>query len=183
MNHQTVSQDSLAKLTPIANHIAELVNISIDSRHPYVGSSAFTHKAGLHASGMAKDDSLYEHIDSTKVGNYTRTTVSELAGRASVITKAKEFGLDFSNKEAKALIERVQDLEHKGFQFEAADGSLYLLMNSIKGHDPSFFSFESYRVFSERRNSEQVISEAESKVEEKRTRLVTTGEGVGPYEA
>ena len=183
MNHQTVSKDSLEKLTPIANHIAELVNISIDSRHPYVGSAAFTHKAGLHASGMAKDDSLYEHIDSSKVGNYTRTTVSELAGRASVITKAKEFGLDFSNEEAKALIERVQDLEHKGFQFEAADGSLCLLMNSIKGNNPNFFAFESYRVFSERRNSEQVVSEAVCKVEVKGTRYVTTGEGVGPVDA
>ena len=79
MEHDTVPLESLEKLTPIANHIAELVNVAIDSRHPYVGSSAFTHKAGLHASGMAKDSSLYEHIDSSKVGNYTRTTVSELA--------------------------------------------------------------------------------------------------------
>ena len=146
MEHDTVPLESLEKLTPIANHIAELVNVAIDSRHPYVGSSAFTHKAGLHASGMAKDSSLYEHIDSSKVGNYTRTTVSELAGRASVITKAKEFNIELSNEDAKKLIEEVQNLEHQGFQFEAADGSLFLLMNKVQGISPDYFDFESFRV-------------------------------------
>jgi len=183
MNHETIPEKSLEKLTPIAHHIAELVNITIDSRHPYVGSAAFTHKAGLHASGMSKDSSLYEHIESSKVGNYTRTIVSELAGRASVITKAKEFGLDFSNDEARKLIEEVQNLEHKGFQFEAADASLYLLMSSIKGSTPDFFDFESFRVFSERRNSEQVVSEAVCKIIVNKQRHVTTGEGVGPVDA
>ena len=183
MEHDTVSLDSLKKLTPIANHIAELVNVAIDSRHPYVGSSAFTHKAGLHASGMAKDSSLYEHIDSSKVGNFTRTTVSELAGRASVITKAKEFNIDLSNEDAKKLIEEVQNLEHQGFQFEAADGSLFLLMNKIKGSNPDYFDFESFRVFSERRNSENVVSEAVCKINVKDQRYVTTGEGVGPVDA
>ena len=183
MKHDTVPLDSLEKLTPIANHIAELVNVAIDSRHPYVGSSAFTHKAGLHASGMAKDSSLYEHIDSSKVGNFTRTTVSELAGRASVITKAKEFNIELSNEDAKKLIEEVQNLEHQGFQFEAADGSLFLLMNKIKGSNPDYFDFESFRVFSERRNSENVVSEAVCKINVNDQRYVTTGEGVGPVDA
>ena len=183
MEHETIPLDALEKLTPIANHIAELVNVAIDSRHPYVGSSAFTHKAGLHASGMAKDSSLYEHIDSSKVGNFTRTTVSELAGRASVITKAKEFNIEFSDVEAKKLIEEVQKLEHQGFQFEAADGSLFLLMNKVKGLNPEFFDFESFRVFSERRNSENVVSEAVCKINVKEQRYVTTGEGVGPVDA
>jgi len=124
--YDTIPTDSLEKLTQTANHIAELVNVSLDSRHPYVGSSAFTHKAGLHASGMSKDSSLYEHIDASKVGNFTRTTVSELAGRASVITKAEEFGLSINNDEAKDLIQQVQNLEHIGFQFEAADASLFI---------------------------------------------------------
>jgi len=183
MEHDTVPLESLEKLTPIANHIAELVNVAIDSRHPYVGSSAFTHKAGLHASGMAKDSSLYEHIDSSKVGNYTRTTVSELAGRASVITKAKEFNIELSNEDAKKLIEEVQNLEHQGFQFEAADGSLFLLMNKVQGISPDYFDFESFRVFSERRNSENVVSEAVCKINVKDQRYVTTGEGVGPVDA
>ena len=182
-DYETIPRDSLKKLTPIANHIAELVNVSIDSRHPYVGSSAFTHKAGLHASGMAKDSSLYEHVDSSLVGNYTRTTVSELAGRASVITKAEEFGLSINNDEAKDLIQQVQNLEHIGFQFEAADASLFILMNSIKGIKPDFFEFESFRVFSERRNSENVVSEAVCKITVKNNRYVKTGEGVGPVDA
>src|SRR5210317_708879 len=182
-NYETVPTDSLEKLTQIANHIAELVNVSIDSRHPYVGSSAFTHKAGLHASGMAKDSSLYEHIDSSLVGNYTRTTVSELAGRASVITKANEFGLEFSNEDARELINEVQNLEHAGYQFEAADASLYLLMNKVKSNVPKFFTFESFRVFSERRNSENVISEAVTKLIVNENRYVKTGEGVGPVDA
>ena len=183
MDFETVPEESLEKLTPIANHIAELVNIAIDSRHPYVGSSAFTHKAGLHASGMSKDNTLYEHINASQVGNYTRTTVSELAGRASVITKAKEFGIELTNDDAKNLIEQVQDLEYQGFQFEAADGSLYLLMKKIKGEEPSFFDFESFRVYSERRNSENVVSEAVCKISVGEERFVTTGEGVGPVDA
>ncbi len=182
-NYETISSDSLEKLTQTANHIAELVNVSIDSRHPYVGSSAFTHKAGLHASGMSKDSSLYEHIDASKVGNFTRTTVSELAGRASVITKAEEFGLSINNDEAKDLIQQVQNLEHIGFQFEAADASLFILMNSIKGIKPDFFEFESFRVFSERRNSENVVSEAVCKITVNNNRYVKTGEGVGPVDA
>ena len=183
MNLETVPEKSLEKLTPIANHIAELVNIAIDSRHPYVGSSAFTHKAGLHASGMSKDNTLYEHINASQVGNYTRTTVSELAGRASVITKAKEFNIEFSNDEAKNLIEQVQNLEYEGFQYEAADASLYLLMKKIKGEEPEFFSFESFRVYSERRNSQNVVSEAVCKITVEENRFVTTGEGVGPVDA
>ena len=183
MGLETVTETNLEKLTPIANHIAELVNIAIDSRHPYVGSSAFTHKAGLHASGMSKDNTLYEHINANQVGNYTRTTVSELAGRASVITKAKEFGIELSDDDAKNLIEQVQNLEHLGFQFEAADGSLYLLMKKIKGEEPSFFDFESFRVYSERRNSENVVSEAVCKISVEDERFVTTGEGVGPVDA
>ena len=182
-NYETINLENLKKLTQTANHIAELVNVKIDSRHPYVGSSAFTHKAGLHASGMAKDSSLYEHIDSKLVGNYTRTTVSELAGRASVITKAEEFGLNFDNTDAKKLIEEVQKLEHYGFQFEAADASLYLLMKKIKKHVPDYFQFESYRVFSERRQDEEVVSEAVCKVNVDNNRYVKTGEGVGPVDA
>ena len=96
---------------------------------------------------MAKDSSLYEHIDSAAVGNFTRTTVSELAGRASVLTKAEEFGLEFNNDDAKKLIEEVQNLEHMGYQFEAADGSLFILMNKLKNIEPNFFKFESFRVF------------------------------------
>ena len=183
MGHDTINLESLKKLTPIANHIAELVNVSIDSRHPYIGSAAFTHKAGLHASGMAKDSSLYEHIEASSVGNFTRTTVSELAGRASVITKANEFGLEFSNEDAKKLINEVQNLEHAGYQFEAADASLYLLMNKIRGTVPKYFHFESFRVFSERRNSENVVSEAVTKLSVNKNRYVTTGEGVGPVDA
>ena len=80
---------------------------------------------------MSKDSSLYEHIDASKVGNFTRTTVSELAGRASVITKAEEFGLSINNEEAKDLIQQVQNLEHIGFQFEAADASLFLSLIHI----------------------------------------------------
>ncbi len=132
---------------------------------------------------MSKDNTLYEHINASQVGNYTRTTVSELAGRASVITKAKEFGIELTNDDAKNLIEQVQDLEYQGFQFEAADGSLYLLMKKIKGEEPSFFDFESFRVYSERRNSENVVSEAVCKISVGEERFVTTGEGVGPVDA
>jgi 2-isopropylmalate synthase len=94
-----------------------------------------------------------------------------------------QVGINFDNENAKKLIENVQNLEHVGYQFEAADASLFILMNKIIGVEPTFFEFESFRVFSERRNSENVISEAVCKIIVNENRYVKTGEGVGPVDA
>jgi 2-isopropylmalate synthase len=173
----------LELLGPVAHHVAEVVNIALDPHHPYVGVSAFTHKAGLHTSALARRPDAYEHEDPSQVGNHTRMVVSELAGRASVLSEAKKLGLEVDGETAVRILEQVKDLEHKGYHFEAADGSFELLMRRALGWEQNFFELESFRVFTDRRANEEIVAEATVKVLVNGERVVTTGEGVGPVHA
>jgi len=173
----------LKLLGPVAHHVAEIVNIALDPHHPYVGTSAFTHKAGLHTSALARQPDAYEHEDPTQVGNHTRMVVSELAGRASVLAEAKNLGLEVDSETAARILEQVKDLEHRGYHFEASDGSFELLMRRALGWEQDFFELESFRVFTDRRANEEIFSEATVKVVVNGERVVTTGEGVGPVHA
>ncbi len=172
----------LEVLTSISHHIAEIVNIALDPHLPYVGSSAFTHKAGLHTSALAKRSDAYEHVDPVRIGNETRMVVSELAGRASVLAKAEELSLDVDGELAAAVVERVKDLEHRGYHYEAADGSFALLVREMTGWRNPYFDLESFRVHSER-NQGGVSSEATVKLLVAGERRVSVGEGVGPVHA
>ncbi len=183
MGIPVLSEERLASLSPIAHHIAEVVNISLDPHRPYIGTSAFTHKAGLHTSALARRRDAYEHQDPKQVGNETRMVVSELAGKASVQSKASELGLSLSDDQAKVIIHQIKDLEHQGHHFETADGTFELLVRSAGGWEQDFFEFESFRVYTERRGDEEVVAEATVKVVVNGTRVVTTGEGVGPVHA
>jgi 2-isopropylmalate synthase len=173
----------LGLLSPISHHVAEIVNITLDPHRPYVGTSAFTHKAGLHTSALARRPDAYEHEEPRQVGNTTRMVVSELAGRASVLSKAGELGLEMDPDLAGAVVERVKELEHQGYHFEAADGSFELLVRSMTGWTNPYFSLESFRVQSDRRGDEDVVSEATVKLEVSGERMVSVGEGVGPVHA
>lgn len=183
MDQPVVTPDQLQMLSPISHHIAELVNITLDPHRPYVGTSAFTHKAGLHTSALARRPDAYEHTDPANVGNHTRMVVSEQAGRASVHHKAKELGLEVDDATARKVLERVKELEHVGYHFEAADGSFELLVREATGWQQDLFSVESYRVNIERRAGEEVNAEATVKVIVGGERRVTTGEGDGPVNA
>jgi 2-isopropylmalate synthase len=125
---ETIPAESLARLYPIAQQIAEILGAPIDSRRPYVGTSAFAHKAGLHTSGLARLEGAYEHIDPGAVGNSARMLFSELMGRSTVLAVAEEKGWDLDAEKAQALVDQVKELEHAGYQFEAADGSFEMLM-------------------------------------------------------
>ena len=129
----------LELLTPISHHVAEIVNIALDPHRPYVGSSAFTHKAGLHTSALARRSDAYEHERPDQVGNLTRMVVSELGGRASVLGKVAEMGLELDKDTAGAVVERVKELEHEGYHFEAADGSFELLVRRLSGWENPYF--------------------------------------------
>jgi 2-isopropylmalate synthase len=183
MNRPVVTSEQLGMLSPISHHIAELVNITLDPHRPYVGTSAFTHKAGLHTSALARRADAYEHTDPAKVGNHTRMVISEQAGRASVLNKAREIGLEVDDDTARRVLERVKELEHAGYHFEAADGSFELLVREAAGWEQDFFQLESYRVHIERRSGENVTAEATVKVTVGGERRVTTGEGDGPVNA
>ena len=183
MDRPVLPSDRLELLSPIAHHIAEVVNIAVDPHRPYVGSSAFTHKAGLHTSALARRPDAYEHTRPNAVGNRTRMVVSELAGRAAIIRKAEELGFSLTEEQAREVLDQVKVLEHKGYHFEAADGSFELLVRRVLGWEQPFFVLESFRVFVERPADEDVSAQATVKVVVDGERVLTTGEGVGPVHA
>ncbi|CAI9418794.1 citramalate synthase [Nocardioides sp. T2.26MG-1] len=184
----------LTEATRIAHAVAEVTNFPPASRQPYVGSSAFTHKAGLHASAIKVDPDLYQHMDPAAVGNDMRLLVSDMAGRASIELKGRELGFDLSgdSPDDKALVtritERVKRLENRGYTFEAADASFELLLaEEVEGVRPSYFEVESWRVITEtltkRSADEEAVSEATVKLKAGGVRYVVTGEGNGPVNA
>ncbi len=184
----------LRESTRIAHAVAEVTNVPPASRQPYVGTSAFTHKAGLHASAIKVDPDLYQHMDPMGVGNDMRLLVSDMAGRASIELKGRELGFDLSSEspEGKDLIARVTDrvkaLESRGYTFEAADASFeLLLLEELEGHRPSYVEVESWRVITETLThatpEEEAISEATVKLTAAGVRYVVTGEGNGPVNA
>jgi 2-isopropylmalate synthase len=183
MGVPVVSSDQLGMLSPISHHIAEVVNITLDPHRPFVGGSAFTHKAGLHTSALARRPDAYEHTRPELVGNYTRMVVSEQAGRASIHSKAKELGLGMTDELAQKVLDKVKEMEHDGYQFDAADGSFELLVRKMTGWTQDFYELESFRTFIERRADEKVIAEATVKLVVDGQRIVTTGEGNGPVHA
>src|SRR4051812_25554150 len=183
MGVRTIPQDRLERLTPVAHHIAELVNITSNPQQPYVGSSAFAHKAGLHTSAIARRPDAYEHVPPGAVGNGTRFVVSELAGRSTLELKAKELGLDMGGAALGSVVDELKRLEHEGYHFEAADGSLELLLRRATGWEQEFFELESFRVITDERGDKAFLTEATVKVHVGGERRVTTAEGNGPVNA
>ena len=183
MGVRTIDPDRMERLRPVAHHIAELVNIAPNPQQPFVGQSAFAHKAGLHTSAIARGRDLYEHVPPDTVGNGTRFVVSELAGRSTLALKAEQLGLDLDGDALGAVLEQLKDLEHRGYHFEVADGSLELLMRRAGGWEQSFFRLESFRVITEQREDHHLDTEATIKVHVQGERVVATGEGNGPVNA
>jgi 2-isopropylmalate synthase len=182
MGIETIPPDRLERLTSISHHIAELVNLTLDPHLPYVGASAFTHKAGLHTSAIARRSDAYEHLSPAEIGNSTRVVVSELAGRSTVLARAEASGFTLTPDEAQAVVDEIKVREHEGYLYEAAGGSFELLAREKTGWRQDFFDVESYRVFVENRGGE-VIAEATVKVVVRGERIVSTREGDGPVAA
>lgn len=181
---RVVTDEQLAEMTRIAHVVSETTNIAPGSQQPYVGLSAFAHKAGLHASAVKVDPNLYQHIDPAQVGNDMRMLVSSMAGRASVELKGRELGYDLSGEKAKHVVERVKEMEAQGYTFEAADASFELLLKEeLSGVRPRHFDVESWRVIVEKRQDGVLVSEATVKIVAKGERIVATGEGNGPVNA
>ncbi len=196
MGIRTLPDGAMERLTSISHHVAELVNLPPNDALPYVGKSAFAHKAGLHTSAIARRPDAYEHIDPAAVGNGTRFLVSDLSGRATIELKAKELGIELENLQMKAMLEELKELEHAGYHFEAADASLELLMRRAGGWRNPFFELESFRVMVEHRPGQEmaleenplghydgVETEATIKLVIGGERIVATGEGNGPVNA
>jgi 2-isopropylmalate synthase len=179
----TVPPERLSRLTPISHHIAEIVNITPDPQQPYVGASAFAHKAGLHTSAISRASDAYEHVPADAVGNLTRFVVSELAGRSTVQLRAQAIGLDLDGRTLAEVLETIKNLEYRGYHFEAADASFELLLRQATGWRQDLFRLESFRVIMEKEADGEVRTEATIKLHAAGERLIATAEGNGPVNA
>jgi len=183
LGRQVLPAGRLAELGRVAHAVAEVANITPDPHQPWVGASAFAHKAGLHVSAIKADPDLYQHAEPAVVGNDMRLLVSELAGRATIELKGRALGLEPDRDTIGRVLARVKDLESVGWSFEAAEASFELLLREEMGQRPRYFALESWRVIVERRADGQVVSEATVKLHAKGARIVATGEGNGPVHA
>jgi len=183
----------LQRLTSVAHHIAELVNFTPDPQQPYVGSTAFAHKAGLHTSALSRRADAYEHIDPGSVGNGTRVLVSEMAGRSTLEMKAADLGIELDGRVLGEIIDALKRLEHEGYHFEAADASLELLMRGAAGWEQPYFRLEAFSVDMDHRSgggarawnevAVDVDTQATVKLWVDDQRRLAVGEGNGPVNA
>src|SRR5467141_1775869 len=187
MGCEVLPAERLARLTETAHFVDELLNRTPDPAQPYVGKHAFAHKAGMHAAGVRADAQTFEHVDPAIVGNSRDVLISELSGRGAIVEKAGGAGIKLaagaSEAFAERVVERVKELEHEGFQFEAADGSFELLMRKEAGDYEPLFRLESWRVLVEKRADGKVDTEATIKIWLGGERFVRTAEGNGPVNA
>jgi 2-isopropylmalate synthase len=183
---RVLPEGALADMTRVSHAIAEIVNLVPSTHQPYVGVSAFAHKAGLHASAIKVDPDLYQHIDPALVGNTMRMLVSDMAGRASIELKGRELGVDLGGDRELIgrVVERVKERELAGYTYEAADASFELLLREeVAGRPRRFFRVESWRAITEDRPDGIHANEATVKFWAKGERLVATAEGNGPVNA
>ena len=179
-----VPAGSLRKLKELSQFVDEIANIRHNPRLPWVGSAAFSHKGGQHVNAVQKLPRSYEHIDPARIGNVRRVLISDLAGRSNIVIKAHELGFKISNDqpELKEILARIKQLEHEGYEFEAAEGSLALLIRKILKHEQPPFSVEGYHV-SIRRDRSIWVCQASVKVLVDGQAEHTIAEGDGPINA
>ena len=175
-------EGAVGHLTELAHYVADIANLAPDPRQPYSGRYAFTHKAGLHTSGVARVSRAYEHIDPETVGNRRGVVASDYGGGATIRMKAAELGLELTDAAIPATVDLIKDREAEGYAFDVAEASLELLMRRANGWTQPFFEIESYRVHVEERmiDDEPPLAEATVKVRTKGTRHIESAEGAGP---
>jgi 2-isopropylmalate synthase len=192
MGIDCISNENLAKLSDIASYINEAANLHPNPSLPYVGTSAFSHKAGLHVSGLSKWSGSYQHIDPVLVGNKSRMLISELSGRANIVHRASEIGVSMppKGKESQQLLEKVKDLESRGFQYENAEASFDLLVHRAQeNYQPPFELVDFLVVIEKRRraptvqSNDETLSEAMVKVKVDGEIMHMVSEGNGPVNA
>src|SRR5262249_37572463 len=184
MKRTCVPVASLASLTELSQFVDETANLRPNPRLPWVGAAAFSHKGGTHVNAVQKVLSSYEHIDPAAVGNSRHVLVSDLAGRSNIVMKARELGFDLSSDtpRVRTLLQQIKELEHQGYEFEAADGSLTLLIQRALRNDPRPFLVDAYHV-SMRSDGKASVCEATVKVSVGGGTAHTVADGDGPVNA
>lgn len=185
LDYQILPKNKLKELKETAYYIAEVANIAIQDFHPFIGHSAFAHKAGVHIDAILKNPLAYEHVDGVMFGNRRRLITSELAGKMPLIQKAQEMAvkLDKKSPQAKELLQALQEKELQGYQFEGADASFELFMKKhLKKYKP-FFTLEGFRVHTEKKSKGGAWAEATIHVEVLGEKRFSAADSVGPVEA
>ena len=185
LHKECLTSKSLGDLKALSNFVDEIANVVPNDRQPFVGRSAFAHKAGIHVDAVRKQTRTYEHIAPEEVGNVRRVLVSELAGASSIIHKAERYGVNLTKQspEIRKVTREIAELENRGFSFEGAEGSFELLLRKNVGTYEKLFDLKSYRVIVEKRRRRKPITEAVLRVEVKGEDMLCVAEGDGPVHA
>jgi 2-isopropylmalate synthase len=181
--HEALAPESLSRLTELSRYVYEIANMNFRPSQPFVGTSAFAHKGGMHTHAVAKISRSYEHVDPAAVGNERRILVSELSGQSTILSKTTKYQLAHDRALTQRILNRVQDLENEGYEFEAAEASFDVLVQKEAGlHEPSFERL-SYRVNIEADAAGQPVTEATVKLRVSGRQMHTVSEGDGPVNA
>ena len=181
LGHVVLGPERLKKLRETSRFVSEIANLSLDSRAAFVGDSAFAHKGGVHVSAVERNPETYEHIRPEAVGNRRRVLISDLAGRANLLAKARELGLELHDEQR--VLDELKRLEHDGYEFEAADASFELLVRRLRGAHQPYFELLGFRVIDEHRGALMPMSEATVKVKVGSRVEHTAASGNGPVNA
>jgi 2-isopropylmalate synthase len=185
LNMECIGREKLQSLTNVSHYVSEIANMHHRQDFPFVGKSAFAHKGGIHVSAVMKEASAYEHIKPESVGNERRVLISELSGKSNVLYKAERMGLqiDKASPGTQAIVNKLKELEHYGYQFEGAEASFEILFNKLMQQHREFFELAGFRVITERKASGGSTSEAVIKLRVDGVEEHTAAEGVGPVSA
>ncbi|MGH9341280.1 MAG: citramalate synthase [Acidobacteriota bacterium] len=184
MGHTTIGREKLKGLTSLAYFVSETANTVLPNNMPFVGKSAFTHKAGLHVSGIMKNPRTYEHLGPEEVGNDRRVLVSDLSGKSNLLYKIREFGdIDTEQLDLKPLLERLKQLEYEGYQFEGAEGTFKLLLHHYQTQAADPFDFRGFRILVDQSEDGRFVSEATVKISVGGIDEHTASDGNGPVHA
>jgi 2-isopropylmalate synthase len=183
--HSTIGREKLTKLSSVCRLVADVANLTLHNDRPFVGNSAFSHKGGVHVSAVLKDPATYEHVTPDAVGNHRRVLMSDLAGRANILYKLKEYGFGerLDDKACQQLLERIKHLEHEGFDLEAADGTFELLLRGAISPGPQFFDVEKYEITLSASEGEPVHTTATVSLRVENQSHAATASGHGPLHA
>ncbi len=181
MGHTALRPGGLRKLSETARFVGELANLALDPRAAFVGASAFAHKGGVHVSAVERNPATYEHVAPEAVGNRRRVLISDLAGRANLLAKARELGIEIQDE--RRVLDELKRLEHDGYEFEAAEASFELLIRKLSGAHLPYFELLGFRVIDEHRGALMPLSEATVKIKVGESVEHVAASGNGPVNA
>jgi len=185
MGYACIAEENLKQLTELSRYVSEVANVPPLNQRPFVGKSAFAHKGGVHVSAIQKNPTAYEHMNPQQIGNRRRVLVSDLSGKSNIDYKAREMGIKLGGNgyDSHKIVSEIKRLEDRGYQFDAAEGSLELLIKKVTGQFQAPFTLESFRVTTEKNHLDPSICQATIKISVGEEDEITAAEGDGPVNA